>query len=303
MKNNQIFKERRLESKTSLLELSAYSRTPVALFYDIENERIPLSNSELKIYTDYIDQKENNFLKHLYTLNLYGDENCGSVSLYDSSFSNVSQDARMHVVTKVAATSYGKEESKSPTKLYDKLYKERNTCLEFVRISDEFNIESSLRNNINAKFHRRIDILKHKENVACFKLRIPLMVVAQLVRHRTFSFNQVSRRYTDVEDKDIFIPDEFKECVLNSTIQNHIEQSLKLYHDLCKSGTMKKEIARGVLPAYLLFADIWMIGDKDAFQNLFEIRLSMHEKVQTMTKDTVYAMYELLNEYQPNILK
>lgn len=221
--------------------------------------------------------------------------NQGYVQLYDFSMSNLSLENRVDTITKVASTSFGKTEALSPRPLYNKLLAERNTTLEFIRVSPTYDIATSFRNDIEAKFDT--DCVEHSNNVACVKIRVPLMVTAHIFRHRSFSYNQCSRRYTTVTEDDIFLPDEF---INNEHVQKAIKSSITLYNALIKDD-IKKEIARGVLPAYLIMSDMWMIGDKKAWKCLFNTRLSKHEKVMDYTKELVQAMYNLIKEYQPKI--
>jgi hypothetical protein len=236
---------------------------------------------------------------------MYGDINGyhGYLELYDFSKANQCEESRIEAVSIVAATSFGNDEPKSKKNLYDKLFKERNTCLEFVRIGPDFDIGTSLRNNPHEWFSQEAEFEDHQENVACFKFRAPLMVIAHLVRHRyQFSFNQLSRRYVKVCDDDFFIPKEIEDTPFCLHFQNHIRETINTYNGMIESG-IKKEIARSVLPSYVLMSDMWIIGNKVAWKNLFKTRLSDDEKVQNYTKDLVKSMHRMILGNQPEILE
>lgn len=99
-----------------------------------------------------------------------------------------------------------------------------------------------------------------------FKVKCPLFVRSQWMRHKSWSFNEVSRRYTS-EDIDFFIPTEFRKQDDNNKqgsseikyfdqnfhkpwakiIKHHVEMSLKLYNDMIEAG-IAREQARVVLP-------------------------------------------------------
>lgn len=244
------------------------------------------------------------YIKEIDSSTLYksGENDIGFVSLFDVSRGNECEGARIEVVSKIAAASFGHDESKSPPALYKKLLKERNTCLEFIRMGPDFDIKSSLRNDPTQWYSQIGEIEDHKENVVCVKLRAPLMVIAHLVRHRSFSYNQNSRRYMTIQENEIFMPDDIMETIFGTQFKNHIKESIELYREMLKAG-IKKEVARGVLPAYLLMSDMWMIGNKEAWQSLFKIRLSDNEKVQNFTKNIVQAIKNLVEKNQPKVLE
>lgn len=226
----------------------------------------------------------------------------GYLDLYDFSKSNYCEESRIEAVTTVAATSFGNNEPKSKNKLYEKLFKERNTCLEFVRTGPNFDVSSSLRNNIDLPYSTPTNIEKHNDFVACFKFRAPLMVIAHLVRHRyQFSYNQLSRRYVKVDCGDFFLSKELYDSNQRQEVEDLFVRSMNLYRDMVDDG-VKKEIARMVLPSYALMSDMWIIGNKVAWQNLFRTRLSKDEKVQNYTKELVQAMYDMLSVNQTKIL-
>ena len=235
------------------------------------------------------------YIRLLDTQKIYNDK--GYVKLFDVSKCNSNEEARAELVTTVAVTSYDKEKPRSKNKLYEKLLKEKNTTLEFVRYYPNYDISSSLRNRPHNEYTTDCyDI--HNKNVACFKFRAPLMVIAHLVRHRSFSYNQCSRRYTKVTIKDIHIPNAFTD---NKLFFDHLQNSFKLYNQYLESG-IKREITRSVLPAYLIMSDMWIVGDKKAWKSLFNTRLSVDEKTQSETADLITTFKKLIIKNQPSVL-
>tara|TARA_B100000282_G_scaffold294638_1_gene272195 strand:- start:189 stop:920 length:732 start_codon:yes stop_codon:yes gene_type:complete len=127
--------------------------------------------------------------------------------------------------------------------------------------------------------HKHTSTLEH--NLVTFKFTVPLFVRSQHHRHRTWSYNEISRRYTD-KDLVFYEPNEFRtqhesnrqasnpDELINPTMTNykgfslvphsietastaiqlHHIQSLKLYEKLIKSGVCREQ-ARGVLPQNL----------------------------------------------------
>lgn len=109
-----------------------------------------------------------------------------------------------------------------------------------------------------------------------FRFVVPLFIRSQHHRHRTWAYNEISRRYTSV-DIDFYAPETFRvqhkvnrqasesasiNPVLNSSylangqstaseaLKAHHTQSLSLYNALIDSGVCREQ-ARGVLPQNL----------------------------------------------------
>tara|TARA_B100000131_G_C18039899_1_gene581989 strand:- start:147 stop:863 length:717 start_codon:yes stop_codon:yes gene_type:complete len=116
--------------------------------------------------------------------------------------------------------------------------------------------------------HRHTSTLEH--NLITFRFCVPMFVRSQHHRHRTWSYNEISRRYTDV-DIQFYEPEEFRtqhksnrqasnedelidphlpvwggdKC--SKAMQAHHQRSLNLYHALMQKGVCREQ-ARGVLP-------------------------------------------------------
>jgi len=127
--------------------------------------------------------------------------------------------------------------------------------------------------------HRHTSTLEH--NVVTFKFTVPLFVRSQHHRHRTWSYNEISRRYTD-KDMKFYIPEGFRtqhksnrqasnpdELInpylypreqyniipsSNSTtrdyINNHVITSLEYYRRMLDVGICREQ-ARMILPQNL----------------------------------------------------
>ena len=121
--------------------------------------------------------------------------------------------------------------------------------------------------------HRHTSTLEH--NLVTFRFCVPLFVRSQHHRHRTWSYNEISRRYTDVdirfyqptsfrtqhksnrqasnaEEKinPVMVPDLSDSdygVTASEIILKHNENSLKLYDNLIAKGVCREQ-ARGVLP-------------------------------------------------------
>ncbi len=113
--------------------------------------------------------------------------------------------------------------------------------------------------------HKHTSTLEH--NNITFRFKVPLYVRSQHHRHRTWSYNEISRRYTDV-DIQFYEPQAFRtqhksnrqasnpEDLINPILDNdtcanfvkeHHEQCLVFYNNLINAGICREQ-ARGVLP-------------------------------------------------------
>lgn len=125
--------------------------------------------------------------------------------------------------------------------------------------------------------NRHTSTLEH--NVVTFKFVVPLFVRSQHHRHRTWSYNEISRRYTSM-DLNFYEPQEFRTqhksnrqassgklinpsmgrgstglvpmatYTAKDAVRDHHARSLDLYEQLLEKGVCREQ-ARGVLPQNL----------------------------------------------------
>ncbi len=172
-------------------------------------------------------------------------------------------------------------------------------------------------------------LVKHKHtspfehNVVTFRVKVPIFIRTQHFRHRTWSFNEISRRYTS-ENLIFYNPGRFRtqhknnrqasnpnEFVSNETehhgllascsdvIAKHHEDSLALYHKLLEAGVCREQ-ARGVLPQNL-FTEYYATAN---LSNLFKfIELRIQEGAQFEIQLLARAFLEILNDLFPVTMK
>lgn len=148
--------------------------------------------------------------------------------------------------------------------------------------------------------------------VLSVKIACPLYIRSQIHRHRTFSYNEVSRRYTD-ENLQFFVPNTLREqhksskqcsgddlnVVDNLRLTDKIKEahkaSLGVYEEMIESG-VAREIARGVLPQNLM-TEFWMTGNLRNWIHFLNLRLDSHAQyeVQLIAKD----VQEIITEKFP----
>jgi thymidylate synthase (FAD) len=121
--------------------------------------------------------------------------------------------------------------------------------------------------------HKHTSTLEH--NLVTFRFVVPLFVRSQHHRHRTWSYNEISRRYTEV-DLNLYEPklfrtqhmsnrqasnfDDLHDPIIDEgrtsersaswSVKDHHKKSLRLYNNLLDVGVCREQ-ARGVLPQNL----------------------------------------------------
>jgi thymidylate synthase (FAD) len=124
------------------------------------------------------------------------------------------------------------------------------------------------------------------------KSTAPLYIVSQWERHRTFSYNQISLRYTEVKEDNFFIPETLRiqsktnkqgsngavdnQDLCKLIMQESIENSHKNYNILLDNGVAREQ-ARGVLPTATTTTFICQGNLKNW---LHFIKLRQHETAQ-----------------------
>ena len=71
--------------------------------------------------------------------------------------------------------------------------------------------------------HRHTSTLEH--NIATFRIKVPLFVRSQHHRHRTWSYNEISRRYTDT-DMQFYIPETYRTQHKSNRQASNIEDKI-----------------------------------------------------------------------------
>jgi thymidylate synthase (FAD) len=156
------------------------------------------------------------------------------------------------------------------------------------------------------------------ESVAfTFEVKAPIFVFRQWHRHRTWSFNEISARYSELPE-EYYIPELSKittQAVNNkqqrtdeiladaeeiqSLIQHQCADAFTTYHKLLEKGCAR-ELARGVLPVNTyskMFATI------DLHNLLGFIKLRDHSHAQYEIQVFAQAMLELIEPIVPECVK
>lgn len=173
--------------------------------------------------------------------------------------------------------------------------------------------------------HKHTSTLEHC--FMTFKFVVPLYVRSQHHRHRTWSYNEISRRYTDVDiqfyepktfrtqhetnrqasNQDNINPDlkEFKSTLVPSqplyadeALRWHHRRCLDLFNTLLEKGVCREQ-ARGVLPQNLYTTYIGSVN----LNNLLKfVALRDHEGAQWEIQQMARACLTLAQEYFPHTI-
>ena len=155
------------------------------------------------------------------------------------------------------------------------------------------------------------------------RFTVPLFIRSQHHRHRTWSYNEISRRYTSV-DMEFYEPSEFRtqhksnrqastETLVNpdlsdvtglcahplntasKAVRSHHKKSMRLYQKLMDKGVCREQ-ARGVLPQNLYTQ---YYGTTN-LHNLFKfISLRQHEGAQWEIQLVADACFEIASQHFP----
>ena len=167
--------------------------------------------------------------------------------------------------------------------------------------------------------HRHTSTFEH--NIATFRFVVPLFVRSQHHRHRTWSYNEISRRYTDVNIQ-FYEPEAFRtqhksnrqasnadELIdpevgvrwtgdmktASEEMRIHHENSLHLFNQLIEAGVCREQ-ARGVLPQNLYTEYYGTVN----LNNLLKfIDLRTHEGAQWEIQKVAEACLEIAEGLWP----
>jgi len=175
--------------------------------------------------------------------------------------------------------------------------------------------------------HKHTSTLEH--NVVTFRFTVPLFVRSQHHRHRTWSYNEISRRYTDV-DINFYEPDKFRtqhksnrqasnsselinpklfeeskfllfndNPTCSEAIKEHHRDCLKFYNNLLKAGVCREQ-ARGVLPQNL-YTEYYGTANLNNILKFVDLRT--HEGAQWEIQVMAQAVLDIVTELFPITVK
>lgn len=158
-------------------------------------------------------------------------------------------------------------------------------------------------------------LAKHK-HTSCFehqgatlRLKVPIFIARQIQRHRTFSYNEVSRRYVSTEP-EFFWPAKWRakaDNVKQGSSEEAIEASsealaqsraldsallaVKTYHELMEDFTVAPELARMILPQNM-YTEFYMTGNLRNWAHFLKLRLDGHAQLEV--QEVARQVHDLL---------
>lgn len=146
-----------------------------------------------------------------------------------------------------------------------------------------------------------------------FHIKAPVFVVRQWIRHRTANVNELSGRYSIINE-DYYMPDVSRlkkqhttnkqqssdECITEAeyalrTIEDSLEQSFEAYNKLLKMG-LARETARGVLPLNVYTEFYWK---NDLHNTLKFLKLRLSPDAQEEIRGLAVQLAHIIKEIVP----
>ena len=171
--------------------------------------------------------------------------------------------------------------------------------------------------------HRHTSTLEHCS--ATFRFKVPLFVRSQHHRHRTWSYNEISRRYTDY-NIEFYEPKEFRtqhksnrqasnenqltnpviwdttklfdqegKVKVSELIEEFHAQSLQIYNNLLGAGICREQ-ARGILPQNM-YTEYYGTANLNNILKFIDLRI--HEGAQWEIQQVANAVLEIIEDLFP----
>ena len=163
--------------------------------------------------------------------------------------------------------------------------------------------------------HKHTSTLEHC--FVTFRVKVPLFVRSQHHRHRTWSYNEISRRYTDF-DIQFYEPLTFRTqhksnrqasniedlidplltnwaSTASNAMKHHHEASLQLFEELIEAGVCREQ-ARGVLPQNM-YTEYYASANLNNILKFIDLRT--HEGAQKEIQDMAKGMLEIITKLYP----
>jgi len=144
----------------------------------------------------------------------------------------------------------------------------------------------------------------------------PLYIRSQIHRHRTFAYNEISRRYTS-EDIEFFYPERLRyqdkvnrqgsqeevpeglNTVALKEIREATEKCVELYEKMLGNG-IGKELARMILPQHLM-TRFYMSGNLRNWSHFVRLRIDPH--AQKEVQEIGHGVLKYIEQYFPESYK
>jgi len=217
------------------------------------------------------------------------------------------------------------------------IYSDGIGCVEYVsHMGSDVTVVNSARvsfgKNVSSLSSGDIKLIKYliknkhtstlEHNVMTFRFKVPIFIRSQHHRHRTWSYNEISRRYTDF-NLEFYEPIRFRKqsnsnrqasvdeyinpifpagegitnihYIASKRVKSFHKEALALYNTLIKHGVCREQ-ARGVLPQNLYTEYYGTVN----LNNLFKfIDLRTHKGAQWEIQQVAQACLDIAKELFP----
>ena len=199
-----------------------------------------------------------------------------------------------------------------------------------VTYEDDYDVESRTITHVpiqrlSERDAKLIHYLANHKHTSCFehqaatlRLKVPIFIARQIQRHRTFSYNEVSRRYVDSEP-EFFWPDKwrkradnvkqgssddevtslglqgFREVTPQEAADKLVEHAMTLYNTMLEEK-VAPELARMILPQNM-YTEFYMTGSLRNFSAFLKLRL--HEHAQLEARQIAQQVHDILAPLWP----
>tara|TARA_B110000503_G_scaffold94466_1_gene142341 strand:- start:407 stop:1186 length:780 start_codon:yes stop_codon:yes gene_type:complete len=147
-----------------------------------------------------------------------------------------------------------------------------------------------------------------------FRIKAPLYIARQWLRHRTASVNEMSARYSIV-DEEYYEPEVLRgqsavnhqgsegvvelDNEMNKLMSENYKCSFKIYQELLERGVCREQ-ARGVLPQSTYTSFVWKM-DLHNLMHFLQLRMDHH--AQKEIREYANAIYELVQPLVPHAME
>jgi thymidylate synthase (FAD) len=165
--------------------------------------------------------------------------------------------------------------------------------------------------------HRHTSTLEHC--VVTFRFKVPLFVRSQHHRHRTWSYNEISRRYTDF-NIELYNPERYRTqhdsnrqasnpsnfvdgsaahpilgCNVHEAIRRFHNVSLTMYNNLLEVGVCREQ-ARGILPQSM-YTEYYGTANLNNILKFVDLRI--HQGAQGEIQEVAKAVLKITKDLYP----
>lgn len=205
-------------------------------------------------------------------------------------------------------------------------YSECNTPAELVAYTARVSNPANQNNNQTAA--RLIKYLLKNKHVSPFEMVHAVMeikttrdIARQILRHRSFSFQEFSQRYAEatgfINDREARLQDlknrqnsiEINDIHLQeqwNMIQKSVVDSSEAAYKWALNNNIAKEQARAVLPEGLTESTMYMAGNLRSWIHYIDVRTDPstqkeHREIALQCKDIVLTHFPILEDYWSNV--